>query len=157
MSVGDPLLKYCSDLGYTVEWVRNLDGSRSDTTKLVEFPCQFPQGTVLAEDVSAVQQMELQRTLQEQWADNSVSVTIYIKPGELREVRDYLESHWRTMKSVSFLLHTTHGFDQAPLESITKEEYTLMVEGLVTSTEGPQGGMSELLDDECLSGSCPIR
>jgi hypothetical protein len=31
----------------------------------VEFPCQFPQGTVLAEDVSAVQQMELQRTLQE--------------------------------------------------------------------------------------------
>jgi ribonucleotide reductase alpha subunit len=157
MSVGDPLLQYCSDLGYTVEWVRNLDGSRSDTTKLVEFPCQFPQGTVLAEDVSAVQQMQIQQTLQEQWADNSVSVTIYIKPGELGEVRSYLESHWRTMKSVSFLLHTDHGFDQAPLEAITKEDYALRVEGLVTSTEGPQGGMSELLDDECLSGSCPIR
>ena len=157
MSVGAPLLQYCSDLGYTVEWVRNLDGSRSDTTKLVEFPCQFPQDTMLAEDVSAVQQMELQQTLQEQWADNSVSVTIYIKPGELGEVRSYLESHWRTMKSVSFLLHTTHGFDQAPLEAINKEDYTRMVEGLVTSTEGPQGGMSELLDDECLSGACPIR
>jgi ribonucleotide reductase alpha subunit len=157
MSVGDPLLQYCSDLGYTVEWVRNLDGSRSDTTKLVEFPCQFPQGTILAEDVSAVQQMTLQQILQEQWADNSVSVTIYIKPGELEDVRNHLESHWRTMKSVSFLLHTDHGFDQAPLETITKEEYDRMVGGLVTSTEGPQGGMSELLDDECLSGACPIR
>ena len=87
MSVGDPLLQYCSDKGYNVEWVKNLDGTVSDRTKLVEFPCDFPEGTLLAEHVSAIQQMNLQRVLQENWADNAVSVTIYIHSGELENVK----------------------------------------------------------------------
>ena len=157
MSVGDPLLQYCSDKGYNVEWVKNLDGTVSDRTKLVEFPCDFPEGTLLAEHVSAIQQMNLQRVLQENWADNAVSVTIYIHSGELENVKMYLKANWSTMKSVSFLPHSEHGFDQAPLEEITEEEYRVMRENI---TDGPiylMGGTSEMLDDDCVSGACPIR
>tara|TARA_Y100001951_G_scaffold102848_1_gene110336 strand:+ start:176 stop:2095 length:1920 start_codon:yes stop_codon:yes gene_type:complete len=157
MSIGDPLLQYCDDLGYKVEWVKNLDGTVSDRTKLVEFPCEFPAGTTLATDVSAIDQLRMQATLQKMWADNAVSVTIYVKPGELEAVRDYLERHWHDMKSVSFLLHSNHGFEQAPLEEITEEQYYKLKRQIMDPVEGPHGGMSELLDDDCVNGACPIR
>jgi ribonucleotide reductase alpha subunit len=157
MSVGDPLLQYCADKGYNVAWVKNLDGTVSDRTKLVEFPCEFPVGTVLAEDVTAIQQMNLQRDLQAVWADNAVSVTIYIHSGELEQVKEYLRENWSTMKSISFLLHSEHGFDQAPLEEITEGEYLEMRSHLTNNTVDLQGGMSELLDDDCVNGSCPTR
>lgn len=157
MSVGDPLLQYCSDMGYNVEWVKNLDGTVSDRTKLVEFPCTFPEDTVLAEDMTAVQQLQLQSQLQRKWADNAVSVTIYIKAGELEEVQEYLKHNWVSMKSVSFLLHSDHGFEQAPLEAISSAKYAQLVSNVRQAEVGPQGGVSELLDDDCVSGACPIR
>jgi ribonucleotide reductase alpha subunit len=157
MSVGDPLIQYCADKGYNVEWVKNLDGTVSDRTKLVEFPCEFPEGTLLADHLSAIQQMTLQRTLQEVWADNAVSATIYIHPGELEHVKEYLRGNWSTMKSVSFLPLSEHGFDQAPLEKITEEEYLEMKGHLTDKCIDLQGGLSELLDDDCVNGSCPIR
>ena len=157
MSVGDPLIQYCADMGYHVEWVKNLDGTVSDRTKVVEFPCEYPEGTVLAEHLSAVQQMNLQQLLQEKWADNAVSVTVYVQPGELEDIKEYLRCNWSRMKSVSFLLHSEHGFAQAPLEEITEERYLEIKSRLVHPEGGPHGGMSELLDDDCLSGACPIR
>jgi len=123
----------------------------------VEFPCEFPDGTILAEHVSAIQQMDLQRTLQEVWADNAVSVTIYIRPGELDDVKEYLRRNWSKMKSVSFLPHSEHGFDQAPLEEITEEEYRGLSGKVTAGDIDLQGGTSEMLDDDCVSGACPIR
>jgi ribonucleoside-diphosphate reductase alpha chain len=157
MSVGDPLLKYCADKGYNVEWVHNLDGTKSDTTKLVEFPCEFPHGTMLAHHMTALGQMELQRTLQEEWSDNAVSATIYLKPGELEGVKEYLSKNWSSMKSVSFLPHAAHGFSQAPLEEIEREDYESLQQRVSQSSLVPGAGESELLDEECLSGACPIR
>ena len=91
------------------------------------------------------------------WADNAVSVTIYILPGELDHVKEYLRENWSTMKSISFLPHSEHGFDQAPLEKITEGEYLEMRSRLTDDLVGLQGGTSELLDDDCVSGACPIR
>ena len=157
MSVGDPLLQYCADRGYTVEWVKNLDGTVSDRTKLVEFPCTFPDDTLLAPYMSSIDQLRMQATIQAVWADNAVSVTIYIHPGELDDIKDYLRRNWHEMKSVSFLPYAEHGFEQAPLEEITEERYHEMKQLLVDLVDAPQGGLSELLDDDCVNGACPIR
>ena len=157
MSVGDPLLQYCADRGYPVEWVKNLDGTVSDRTKLVEFPCEFPEGTLLAEHLFAVQQLEVQRLVQKVWSDNAVSTTVYIRSEELDEVKAYLHDNWEHIKAVSFLPHSEHGFTQAPLEEISEEEYRQRKSSVVQISEGPHGGMSELLDDDCFNGSCPIR
>jgi|TARA_Y100000034_G_C6887713_1_gene407807 hypothetical protein len=157
MSVGDPLLQYCADRGYTVEWVKNLDGTVSDRTKLVEFPCIFPDDTLLAPYMSSIDQLRMQATIQAVWADNAVSATIYIHPGELDDIKDYLRRNWHEMKSVSFLPYAEHGFEQAPLEEITEERYHEMKQLLVDLVDAPQGGLSELLDDDCVNGACPIR
>ena len=58
---------------------------------------------------------------------------------------------------MSFLPHSEHGFTQAPLEDISEEEYRQRKSSVVQISEGPHGGMSELLDDDCFNGSCPIR
>ena len=64
------------------------------------------------------------------------------------------------MKSVSFLLHSEHGFTQAPLEEITLDKYEEIksnVKGLTSDSLVPIAGLSELLDDDCATGACPIR
>jgi hypothetical protein len=152
MASTDPLLDYCEQRGYYVEWVEN-----DDRTKVVEFPCEFPEGTTLASDMTAIQQLELQCRLQEEWADNAVSVTVYIQPGELESVQEFLKENWGTMKSVSFLLHSDHGFTQAPLEEIDQDQYEEML-GRVNKEEIlVSAGFSELLDDDCSTGACPVR
>ncbi len=152
MAATDPLLDYCEQRGYHVEWVEN-----DNRTKVVEFPCTFPEGTTLASDMTAVEQLELQCRVQEEWADNAVSVTVYIKPEELESVQEFLKENWPTMKSVSFLLHSDHGFTQAPLEEINQNRYEEILDRVNNEKILIGTGLSELLDDDCSTGACPIR
>ncbi len=158
MATNDPLVKYCRTRGYHVEPQRNVDGSEDPRTIVVEFPCRFPKDTLLAEDMTAFEQLDLQRRMQREWADNAVSVTVYFSPDELDGVKDYLREHWNEMKSVSFMLRQDHGFDQAPLEEFTEGDYEEM---LANVTGGVQmtltGAPAEFEDDECASGACPVR
>jgi hypothetical protein len=60
------------------------------------------------------------------------------------------------MKTVSFLLYYGHGFDQAPYETITKEQYEELASKTrpITSIEVKEDEM-ELQD--CATGACPIK
>ncbi len=61
----------------------------------------------------------------------------------------------KSLKTVSFLLHANHGFDQPPYEEISKEEYKKRVNKL-KPIEGVQTG--EVIDNlECVGGACPVR
>lgn len=160
MSSSDVLVDYCKGKGYHVEPLRNFDGSEDHRTVVVEFPCAFPQGTILAEDMSALEQMDLVRKLQRVWADNSISVTVYYRMEELEEIKAYLAKHWAEMKSVSFLLHSEHGFDQAPMGEISLEEYEDMLSKTQRLGERLSGSTlmsDEDFDAECVTGACPIR
>lgn len=157
MAADDPMVQYCTERGYPIEFVRNFDGSEKSNTVVVEFPVQFPSETIVAKDMTAIKQMDLQRKIQEVWADNAVSTTVYYKLEELPEIQEYLKEHWAEMKSISFLLHTGHGFDQAPLEEIPEAEYYERLLALKEVENFHVHGLSELFDDECASGACPIR
>jgi|TARA_R110000803_G_scaffold37598_11_gene81094 hypothetical protein len=160
MASGDILVNYCRSKGFYVEPVRNFDGSEDPRTVVVEFPCAFPDGTIEAKDMTAIEQMDLVRYLQKVWADNAISVTVYYKSDELDGIREYLAKNWHEMKSVSFLLHSEHGFDQAPMGELTKGEYEHMVNNTSPLGEKLTGSTLMLDDDfeaECSSGACPIR
>ncbi len=157
MSSHDPLLDYCAQRGYTIEWVRGFDGMVDERTKVVEFPCAFPTDTMLAHDVTAIDQIALQRRMQADWADNAVSVTVYYRKDELDAIKAYLVENWDDMKSVSFLLHSEHGFEQAPLEAIDRTTYKALLAKVNKKPQSVAAGTSELLDDDYSSGACPIR
>lgn len=158
MATTDPLVEYCRMRGFPVEPVRRFDGTEDDRTVVVEFPCEFDPDSIFAKNMSAVRQMDIQRTLQRVWSDNAVSTTVYYAKEELPEIQDYLREHWAEMKSISFLLREDHGFDQAPLEEITREEYLDRLKSLKEVGHFHTHGTSELLDgEECATGACPIR
>ena len=157
MATESELVKVCRNNGYHVEYVRNFDGTEDHSTVVVSFPCEFPEGTRLANDMSAVDQLEVIKRLQAEWSDNSVSVTIYYRKEELDEIKKWLGENYMNVKSVSFLLHNEHGFDQAPLEEITKEQYEEMKAKVVPITSLSSLNMDDIDIAECDSGACPIR
>lgn len=151
------LVDICRANGYEIEFQRRNDGTLDHSTSIISFPFSYPEGTALAEEMTAIDQLEVIKRLQTDWSDNAVSCTIYYRPEELDGIREYLAKNYnRTFKSLSFLLHTGHGFDQAPMEEITQEEYEAMAAKVTPVTSFD----SELaLDDssECEGGACPIR
>ena len=157
MATESELVKVCRENGYHVEYVRNFDGTEDHSTVVVSFPCEFPEGTRLANDMSAVDQLEVIKRLQAEWSDNSVSVTIYYRKEELDDIKKWLGENYVNVKSVSFLLHNEHGFDQAPLEEITKEQYEEMKAKVVPITSLSSLNMDDIDIAECDSGACPIR
>ena len=157
MASNSPLVRAAKEAGYPVEFVRNFDGTEDHGTEVVSFPCKFPEGTKLAKDMTAVDQLEVIKRLQTEWSDNAVSVTIYYRLEELDEIKAWLNDNYYNVKTVSFLLHNDHGFDQAPLEEITEEKYnemSAMVKPLV-SIDGIKFDDVDITD--CDSGACPVR
>lgn len=158
MASTSPLIDVCRKNGYPVEYQRKFDGTEDRSTFVVSFPCSFPEGTKLAKDMSAVDQLEVIKRLQKDWSDNAVSVTIYYRKEEMEQIKQWLsENYNENLKSVSFLLHSDHGFDQAPLEEITKEQYDELK--AKTTPINEIGQVDDELDTsaECISGVCPIR
>lgn len=153
------LVDTCRQKGYHVEYVRNFDGTEDHNTVVVEFPCALPKNAIVAKDCTAIDQLEIIKKLQTEWSDNAVSVTIYYRKEELEDIKTWLSKNYNeNLKTVSFLLHSDHGFDQAPMEEISEKEYKKRIQGLEpitsveieeTSIDGSQLG--------CEGGACPIK
>ena len=157
ISANHALVQTCREHGYPVEYQQNFDGTEDHSTVVVSFPFRHPDHAVLAKDMTAISQLETVKWLQEVWSDNSVSCTVYYRKEELPEIRKYLKKNYKNNhKSLSFLLHNEHGFKQAPLEEITKEQYDDLVAKtrLITAISSLDIGLD---DNECASGACPIR
>jgi ribonucleoside-triphosphate reductase (thioredoxin) len=160
MASNIPLIEVCRKNGYYLEYERNFDGSENRNTVVVEFPCALPSHAKVAKDMTAIDQLEVVKRLQSEWSDNAVSVTVYYRKEELENIKSWLKSNYNeNLKTVSFLLHSEHGFQQAPLEEITKERYEELsakvkpIIGLAMIDE------SSVSSDSmgCESGVCPIK
>jgi len=151
-----PLVEVCRQHGYPVEYQRKFDGTVDYSTSVVEFPFSYPEGTLTASDTNAIAQLDIIKRLQTEWSDNAVSCTVYYQDGEMGAIRQYLMKNFnKNFKSLSFLRHEGHGFDQAPYEEISEEEYLRRV---ATSTPITSASVVEYEGtDECASGVCPIR
>lgn len=150
------LVNVCKQHGYPVEFQKNFDGTEDYNTVVVTFPFAYPEGTKLAKDVTAIEQLRTVKMLQERWSDNAVSCTIYYRKEELPAIKEYLMKHYRNNhKTLSFLQHSEHGFMQAPYEEVTKEQYEELASKtkLITSISAAEfeGG------EECAGGVCPVR
>lgn len=152
----NPLIATCKSHGYPMEYKRNFDGSEDYDSMIVSFPFSYPDNTILAEQMTAMEQLKWVKKMQAEWSDNSVSCTVYYRKEELPEIREYLAKHYKNNhKTLSFLLHSEHGFKQAPYEAISEEAFNALstVTTKITSVSSAEfeGG------DECATGACPIR
>lgn len=153
----DPLVDACRKRGYDVCFDVGLDGREDHSRYVVSFPCESPDGAVLAADMTAVEQLEWVKRMQTEWADNAVSVTVYYRPDELETIKAWLaENYDSSVKSVSFLLHSDHNFPMAPYEEITEAEYRERLARVDLSV--PLGNtVDDNAMDDCATGACPVR
>lgn len=155
----DPLVVACRKNGYHVEPKVEFDGTLDHGTQIVSFPVPAGPNTVVAKDVSAVRQMEMQQFLQTYWSDNAVSVTVYYRDEELPEIKAKLATDYRNkIKTISFTKHDKHGYTQAPYEEITASQYAEM-----SAKTKPISGLEDarqwdIVDSlECHGGHCPVK
>ena len=155
----DPLVEKCRKRGYPVLPDIGIDGREDRTRWVVEFPCQSPDGSILASDMTAVQQLEWVREMQTDWSDNAVSVTVYYRKDELSAIKEWLAANYdESVKSVSFLLHADHNFPLPPYEECSEVEYDKRLAAIYFTVAMTDGVTGDLLDiDACATGACPVR
>jgi ribonucleoside-triphosphate reductase len=101
-----------------------IDPAKEPNTVAVYFPVEVDDFDRGERDVSMWEQLENAAQMQTYWADNQVSVTVKFDPKtEGPQIRAALELYEVRLKGVSFLPHDDHGYDHAPYQEITREQY----------------------------------
>lgn len=154
----DPLIPLLKDAGHYMEPRINFDGTLDHSTLVVDFYKRVSKDVPNGESFNTWRQLDTLLMAQRYWADQAVSVTVYYRKEEIPELKTWLMNNLKYLKSISFLCYNDHGFKQAPKEAITEEQYVKF-----SSVIKPLVGMDEigvgedLLDTECVGGTCPIK
>jgi len=122
VGIHSDLWKIARDAGYDVEPAVGQEAS----TMVVSFPVKeefFRKGK---SDVTLWEQVANAVTYQKYWADNQVSITVTFKESEQEDIKHVLELYEDSLKGISFLPLSEHGYVQAPYEEITEEQYIEM-------------------------------
>jgi ribonucleoside-diphosphate reductase alpha chain len=134
----------------------------SASTYVFEFPVKAPEGAVLKDDLSAIDQLEYWRKVKVNYTEHNPSQTISIGENEWIGVANWLYEHWDMIGGLSFLPRENHAYLLAPYEEITKERYEEMAASM------PQIDFSQILLYEkedstdvkkelaCVGGVCEI-
>jgi len=118
-SNNDPLTQMLKDQGVPNE----ADVMNPLKTTVFYFPIKSPVGATLANEQTALQQLENWLKFQENWSEHSVSVTIYVKEDEWMEVGDWVYKHFDQITGISFLPYSEHTYQQAPYTAASEQEY----------------------------------
>lgn len=122
----DPLLQLMKAEGYeAVPEVGQIEPNVN--TYVLSFPVKAPEGTVTAEHISTIKQLEHWKRYKVFYTEHNPSVTIYVKPDEWLETGKWVWDNWDCITGLSFLPYSDHVYQLAPYEKISKEEYEMMI------------------------------
>lgn len=122
ISATDPLCQLLKDSGAPL--VPEVGQTwKNASTLVVEFPCKAPEGAVLREQVSALDQLKWYKRVQTNWCEHNQSITVYVKPEEWFEVGNWVYKNWDIACGLSFLPFDGGHYQLAPYEEISQAEY----------------------------------
>ena len=154
----DPLIPLLKDSGYHIEPEKRIDKSLNHDIAVVYFPCRFSDNTICEDASDCIDQLDRIKSLQTVWADQAVSNTVYYKDGDVPRIKAWLKENYNTgIKTVSFMLHSGHGFDQAVLQPISEEQYKTYKSKLKPIMPISDSESKPIDGIECNGNSCPIR
>lgn len=154
----DPISQFLIDQGIPYE----VD-TYNPSAYVFEFPIKTPDTAIQRLDMDAIQQLELYKLYQINWADHNVSNTVYVKPDEWQKVGEWVWDNFGDISGVSFLPFDNGTYVQAPYEEIGVEEYEKRFAKIpkaidwsvlpLYETEDTTTGVQQLA---CVSGECEI-
>lgn len=89
----------------------------------VEYPRAAPAGTLTADDITAIQHLEIWKTIKLNWTEHNPSVTVEYRPGEVESISAWLHNNQAIVGGLSFLPKDEASYELMPNERITREEY----------------------------------
>lgn len=171
----DPLFRMMKDQGFKFspengqaekDFVPKFDGDKWDESQVqtwvTTFPIKAPEVCITRHDVTAIDQLEWYRKVQNNWCEHNQSITIYVDDSEWLEVGNYVYKHFDDIMGVSFLPKDNGKYEQAPYIDCTEEEYNEMVKNF-PQIDYTQLGKYEREDNTtgaqnlaCVSGVCEL-
>jgi len=104
----DPIYTFLKEQGVPVEDAIG----KEESTAIFSFPIKSPERSILRDDRTALEQLDLWKIYAEHWCEHKPSITVYVK-----------EDEWLQVGAWSFLPHSEHTYQQAPYQEITEVEY----------------------------------
>jgi len=115
----DPIAKLMEDQDIPCE----PDVMKPESVKVFTFPIKAPEGAILRDDWTALEQLELWLIYQRHYCEHKPSITVSVRENEWMEVGAWVYEHFDEVSGVSFLPHSDHSYQQAPYEECTKDVY----------------------------------
>ena len=154
----DPLYFFLNDAGVPSEdCVLN-----PNSTAVFSFPMQAPKYGKTADEVTALEHLELWRVYKNHWCDHNPSITVNYSDDEFLSVGAWVWENFDDIQGISFLPKVDHIYEQAPFETVDEVRYKMM------SDKMPLVDFSKLSSYEvedttqgsqtlaCTGGSCEV-
>jgi ribonucleoside-triphosphate reductase len=161
----DPLVEILQKANYKV-----FNHPTDDTGILVTLPVSYDDvefETINEVEVNletAIEQLTRYKLLQDNWSDQNVSVTISYDKHEVPDIINWLLANWESYVGVSFIYRNDPtktasdlGYLFLPQEVVTKKIYEDYVSKLLPVNLDSGNSFDELINDECISGICPVK
>ena len=118
----DALFKMLRDQG--VPYHPEVGQTRDEAnTFVLEFPVAAPKDAKFKDDLSAIEQLEHWKVVQENYTEHNPSVTISVGNDEWIKVLEWVNKNWGIICGLSFLPRFDNVYQLAVYEEITKEQY----------------------------------
>ena len=140
--IKDPIAQLMKDEGVPYE----PDVMKPESVAVFTFPMKAPEGAILRDDRTAIEQLELWLIYQRYYCEHKPSVTISVKENEWMQVGAWVYEHFDEVSGVSFLPHSDHTYQQAPYEDCTEGVYKEALAGMPESVDWARIEEYELSD-----------
>lgn len=155
----DPLTAFLTDAGVPCE----PDAMSPHSTSIFSFPIAVPEGSVTRDEMTAIDQLELWKLLQDHWCEHKPSCTVYVRDDEWMKVGSWVYDHFDELSGVSFLPYDNGTYKQAPYTEVDEATYSEAKGRMPASidwtglaayeTEDTTTGSQELA---CTAGVCEV-
>lgn len=154
----DPLAVFLQEKGVPVA-----PDVTNNANLVFDFPVRSPDGAVLRNDITALEQLEHYLVYKRYWCEHNPSITVYVKESEWLDVGAWVYQHLDDVGGVSFLPHSDHVYQQAPYQEIDEYTYHKLASEFPTINWGEfdayevdDSMMQGQQEYACTSGVCEI-
>lgn len=125
-SNNDPLTKMMRDYGFPSE----PDVMNPEQTTVFSFPIAAPASGIVADDLTAIQQLELWAIYRTYWTEHNPSITVYVGADEWLEVGNWVYVNWDKVGGITFLPRSEHVYVQAPYQPVSQVDHLIALNAM---------------------------
>ncbi len=152
----DPLTLFMREKGIPVED----DVTKPGYTDVFSFPIKSPEGSIIRENVTAIEQLHHYLVFAKYWCEHNPSITVYLREEEWFDVGAWVWRNFPSIGGVSFLPYSDHSYRQAPYQEVDRAVYELRTQEfpIVNWSEFKEDYDNTIASQEfaCLGGQCEI-